>query len=180
MIIIKKTRVILKTMNRLFLALSVTLFDYQNLQDDFEHIIQGKWIPVQNLHLTLKFFAGQFEKEFLIERLSELNLQVEPSCLKGLELFEDGLVLYAKTQNPSILALHREVEKALMLSSAQEFTPHVTLMRIKKIHHRTLFEKRLRLYNEKLLGKVEPKIELIQSTLTPEGAKYTSIKVFSN
>jgi 2'-5' RNA ligase len=61
----------------------------------------------------------------------------------------------------------------------QEFIPHVTLMRIKKISNRTLLDERIREYKEKPVGLLHPKIELIQSNLTPQGAQYSVVKTLT-
>jgi len=167
-------------MNRLFLAIPVTIFDYQGLQDDFVSIIQGKWTIPQNLHLTLNFFGGTFEKEFLIKTFSTLKLKVEPSDLEGLSLLTHNKILYAQTQNDSLFNLHAQIREALMFPAEQEFIPHVTLMRIKKINHPTLFEQRLRTYDKKIIGTVHPRIQLIQSHITATGAQYTLLKEFSS
>ena len=164
-------------MNRFFLAQPVTLLDYKGIQNDFDHIIQGRWVPTQNLHLTLQFFGPTFEKEFLIDRLSKLHLRAEISEIKGLECFKDNQILYAKTLNPSLNILHAQVEEALDLPH-QEFIPHISLMRIKKIHHEDLLHKRIHLYDQKVIGTLHPTIQLIESKLTPEGAIYTLIKEF--
>jgi 2'-5' RNA ligase len=167
-------------MNRLFLAIPVTIFDYQSLQDDFKGLIQGKWIIPRNLHLTLNFFGNTFEKEFLLKALSTLELKAEPSELKGLNVLEHNQVLYAQTQNDSLFTLHNQIREALTLPSEQEFIPHVTLMRMKKINHPTLFEQKMRTYDDKVIGTVHPKIQLIQSHVTSTGAKYTLLKEFGS
>jgi len=165
-------------MNRIFLALPVILSDYKGIQNDFDDIVQGRWVPTQNLHLTLQFFGHTFEKEFLIERLSRLQLKADASELKGLQCFNDNKVLYAKTDNPSLQIVHRQVAEALDLPHDEAFIPHVTLMRIKKIHHEDLLHKRIHLYDQKVIGRLHPTLQLIQSLLTPEGAIYTLLKEF--
>jgi 2'-5' RNA ligase len=167
-------------MNRLFLAIPVTIFDYKSLQDDFEGLIKGKWTITQNLHLTLNFFGNTFEKEFLIKTLSTLKLKAEPSDLKGLTLLTQNKILYAQTQNNSLFTLHNQIREALTLPSEQEFIPHVTLMRMKKINHPTLFEQKMRTYDDKVIGTVHPKIQLIQSHVTSTGTQYTVLKEFSS
>ena len=87
----------------------VTLFDYKYLQDGFENIIQGRWVPEQNLHLTLQFFADRYEKDFLIELISALDLQPKTSELKGLSLLTRSNILYAQTQNDTSSILHAHI-----------------------------------------------------------------------
>lgn len=167
-------------MNRLFLAMPVTLFDYASLQNDFEGLIQGKWIIPENLHLTLNFFGDRFEEELLTEVISKLKLHIESSALEGLGLLEHNNILYVRTENDALFSLHNQIREALMLPSEQEFIPHVTLMRIKKINHPTLFKEKMSSYEEKVIGTLQPKIQLIQSRITPTGAQYTLLKEFDH
>ncbi len=165
-------------MSRLFLSLPATLFDYEELQDEFNDLILGKWIPPQNLHLTLNFLGTAFERESVIQALSGLTLKAEPSDLKGLSLLSHNQILYARTANPSLMTLHEQIQEALGLPYEQEFIPHVTLMRIKKISDQTLFEERLRRYDRMLIGVLHPKVQLIQSHITPTGAHYSLLEEF--
>ena len=158
----------------------VTLFDYPRLQDDFSEIIRGRWVTPQNLHLTLNFFGNTFEKEFLAKTLGALKFKAEASDLKGLSVLEHNKILYARTDNHSIFQLHAQIQDALMLPSEQEFIPHVTLMRIKKIYQNALFEKKVTAYDDKIIGTLHPKIQLIQSRITPTGAQYTVLNEFSS
>ena len=167
-------------MNRLFLAIPVTMFDYTSLQNDFEGLIQGKWIIPENLHLTLNFFGDRFEEEFLTELLSTLELKIEPSTLEGLGLLEHNNILYAQTPNDSLSSLHDYIREALMLPLEQEFIPHVTLMRMKKVKHPTLFKQTLSSYEGKAIGVLHPKIQLIKSRITTTGAQYTLVKEFGS
>lgn len=167
-------------MDRLFLAMPVTLFDYEALQSDFEDLIEGRWIPPQNLHLTLQFFAGMFEKEFLIEELSKLDLQAQSSELTGLGLLKNNKILYAGTENPSLTSLNEKIQNAFGLYDKHPFIPHITLMRIKKIHHYTLLEQKINAYEQKPLGRLHTEISLMQSLQTPEGVRYSCIKKFTS
>lgn len=165
-------------MDRFFLAMPVTLFDYERLKSDFEYSIHGRWIAQPNLHLTLQFFGQKYDKEFLLKTLSSLHLHVQESELKGLGLLKKNRILYAKTQNASLTPLYEKVQKAFGLSDEQAFIPHVTLMRIKKVPHDELLQKRLLQYEEKVLGKVHGEILLMQSHQKPEGVRYSVLKRF--
>lgn len=165
-------------MKRLFLAVPVTLFDYQGFQDDFNAIVQGRWVPQQNLHLTLKFFGDRYEKEYLTEIISALPLRLESSELKGLCVLPSSNILYAQTNNSTLSTLYAQLKEALMLYEEERFVPHVTLMRIKTVSDQIVFEKKLKSYEAKTIGVLQEKIQLIQSVLTPSGAEYTLIKEF--
>lgn len=165
-------------MNRLFLAQPVTLFDYEAIKDDFKDVVTGRWVPVENLHLTLYFFADRFDKEFLIEKLSALRLQSESFEIKGLEFFgENKEILSAQIQSSTLQALHTQIQEALQLP-VEEFIPHITLMRIKKVPHKDLLETRVHLYDDNTIGILQSNLQLIQSHLTPQGARYTLLKEF--
>ncbi len=165
-------------MKRLFLAQPVTLFDYEAIKNDFKDILTGRWVPTSNLHLTLYFFADKFDEEFLKESLSTLHLQSESFELKGLGYFgKNKEFLCAQIHSPTLQRLHTQIQEAFELP-VDEFIPHITLMRIKKALHPELLEKRLRLYDNKHIGTLHPKIQLIQSQLTPQGAQYTLLKEF--
>ena len=47
--------------NRLFLALPAILDDYEAIQSDFAEVLKGRWVPPENLHLTL-FIVKMFTR----------------------------------------------------------------------------------------------------------------------
>jgi len=163
-------------MNRFFLALPVTLYDYEELQNDFNELMTGRWVPSQNLHLTLQFFGDRFKKDFLIQELSRLHLQTKSSEIRGLELFHHKKILYAKTDNPSLKTLYQTLQESFPTPVQEEFIPHITLMRIKKIQDQALLEQKIKMYDEKTVGILHPKIQLIQSYLGSGAAKYECIQ----
>lgn len=163
-------------MNRFFLALPVTLCDYEELKNDFKYLIKGRWVPSQNLHLTLQFFGDRFKKDFLMQKLSRLHLQTKPSEIRGLELFHHKKILYAKTDNSSLKTLNEILQEAFSTSPQEEFIPHITLMRIKKIQNEALLEQKIKMYDKKTVGMLHPKIQLIQSHLGSGPAKYECIQ----
>jgi 2'-5' RNA ligase len=165
-------------MGNYFLAMPVTLYDYAGLRSNFEHLLEGRWMPEQNLHLTLQFFGRAYEKEFLLSVLSQLQLQAEGSHLKGLDLLKNRTILYAKTLNPSLAHVSKILQNAFGLYDAREFTPHVTLLRIKKVCDHELLNKKLIAYEEKSIGKLHGEIALMHSRTGPEGTCYSLIKQF--
>ena len=166
-------------MNRIFLSVPATLFDYQKIKDDFDGIVQGRWITLENLHLTLCFFGADYDKEFLIDKLSTLKLKTEPSELKGIGFFEHNKILYAKVQSPAIHSLHLQITKALNIIDTQEFIPHITLMRIKTINDISLLKNTIQTYKTETIGELDPTLQLLQSHLNPDGASYTLLHDFS-
>ncbi len=156
-----------------------TLFEYQSIHDEFSSTVQGKWVQEQNLHLTLQFFGNTFEKDYLVERLSSIEFHPEASAIKGLALLNQDRILYAQVENPSLEEIYTQIQETFGLYDEQEFIPHITLMRIKRILDKKLLDEKIKQYEERPVGILHPNIELIQSTLTPKGAQYTLLKRFT-
>ena len=165
-------------MNRLFLAVPAVLFDYEKLKRDFSDLISGRWTPDENLHVTLYHFGDRFKSAALVNKLIPLVLQIEPSEIIGLEFFSRNNILYARTDNASLEALYTRITKELALPTKNIFIPHITLMRIKKIRNRELLGQKLRLYDNRSIGSLIPVIDLMQSHLYSDGARYELIQRF--
>ncbi|MCJ7765744.1 MAG: hypothetical protein MUP09_07370, partial [Thiovulaceae bacterium] len=80
---------------RLFLALPAILDNYDAIKRDFAETVDGRWIPPENLHLTLSFFGVTDDPQALVERLSSMRLDVTPSTIRGLGCFVKKRILYA-------------------------------------------------------------------------------------
>ena len=163
---------------RLFLALPARIDDYKTIQDDFADIIGGRWVPSENLHLTLNFYGDQFEQDELLQRLSLMEVEITPSMISGLGYFEKRKILYAKIDNPALTALYKKLNTLFDLPGKNAFVPHVTLMRVKELVDKEKFHERLDIYKEREIGSLGSSLELIQSELYPDGAKYTLLKRF--
>ncbi len=165
-------------MNRLFLAVPAILDDYDALQKDFSEVISGRWVPSESLHMTLSFFGDRFEKEVLVEKLSDLKLEVMPSQMRGLGYFKKSRILYVVVENPALETVYKRVNTFFDIPVKKPFLPHVTLMRIKKIVDAKEFYHQLHVYRDRPLGSLGSKVELMQSELHPDGARYALIKRF--
>ena len=119
--------------NRLFLALPAILDDYDAIQNDFAEALEGRWVPPENLHLTLSFFGSVDDPEALAEKLSSLNMQLPPSVIGGAGCFVRKKILFATVENPSLEVLYEEVNTFFELPVRRPFVGHVTLMRFKRI-----------------------------------------------
>ncbi|WP_345978871.1 RNA 2',3'-cyclic phosphodiesterase [Sulfurimonas sp. HSL3-2] len=162
----------------LFLAMKAKLYDYDRLQEDFSGLINGRWIPSENLHVTVAFFGDKFTEEELIERLSLLLAPIAPFKLSGLDYFGSNKILYAKGESLELASLVSSLNDAFSLGEAKQFIPHVTLMRGKSLKDIAAFDKMLQAYKEKEVGTVETVFELMQSTRRHDGASYECIKRF--
>lgn len=163
---------------RLFLALPAIIDDYETIQKEFSGVISGRWTPPENLHLTLSFYGSQFDQDELVQNLSALKLDVTPSIISGLGYFKRNKILYANVENPALASLHKTLNTFFDLPVTREFVPHMTLMRIKKIVDVDTFYDQLEIYKERKIGSLGSSLELMQSELHSDGAKYTLVKRF--
>lgn len=163
---------------RLFLALPVIMDDYEAVQDDFSGLINGRWTPAENLHLTLSFYGDRFEQDELLERLSVLKVKIGPSIIRGLGYFEKRKIFYANIENSALASVHEMLNTLFDLPTKNVFVPHVTLMRVKTVVDKDLFYAKLDLYREQKIGTLGSSLELLQSELHPDGARYTLVKRF--
>lgn len=163
---------------RLFLALPATIDDYETIQNDFSGIINGRWTSPENLHLTLSFYGDKFEQGELLQRLSELNVKIEISNIRGFGYFEKRKILYANVENPALASVYEILNTFLDLPVKNVFVPHVTLMRVKTVVDKAAFYTQLNVYKKKKIGLLGSSLELIESELHSDGAKYSLIKRF--
>lgn len=166
-------------MSRLFLAVPARVTDFKALQKDFSDTIEGKWTKPENLHATLYFFGKMYEPDELVEKLSSIPMQIEPSSLIGAELFSHNRILSATSVNPSLDALYETLTKTLELPTKRAFVPHITLMRIKKILDYQALHRCIDTYRDQVIGTLSGPVELMQSHTYPEGAEYELIKRFT-
>lgn len=164
--------------NRLFLALPAILDDYEAIQSDFAEALVGRWVPPENLHLTLSFFGSVEGPEALEEKLSSLKMKLTPSVIGGMGCFVRKKILFATVENPSLEALYEEVNAFFDLPVRRPFVGHVTLMRFKRIVDEAKFDETLERYRDCKIGSLGAHPLLMQSTLFPGGAKYSVIRRF--
>jgi RNA 2',3'-cyclic 3'-phosphodiesterase len=119
-----------------------------------------KWTQVGNLHLTLKFLGetshGQVEK--VMEELDLLVRSFQPfTChLQGVGFFKSqGMprVLFMHVADPEGLQrvaseLNRRLAGAGFGSDAREFTPHLTIARMKYLKDKSTFYQMVEKYRD--------------------------------
>ena len=174
---------------RLFVGLFTPL-DFKEVKREVEELgVEGKWVEPENLHITLRFI-GEVEEEKLPQIAKMLR-----SRLKGagaIELSYKGLGAFKKNGVPRVLwvgveakglkEVKERVDRALMpfgLTPEADFKPHITLLRIKKVKRRgKLGGIIFKMKEFDFGGKVETKVCLIESKLTPEGPVYKVVEEF--
>jgi len=149
------------------------------------------WVKEENMHLTLKFL-GKTSLEHIPAIIDALNL-----CLKNRASFPmiiEGIGIFGSSYNARVVwagireniqlqklqaCILEELEKAGFAVDRQNFVPHFTLGRIKKIHHKDHFK---RVMESVEIGIVQEVIVdgfvLFESILTNEGPIYKTIKRF--
>lgn len=167
-------------MNRLFLALRARLYDYDKLQTEFSAFMEGSLVANENLHLTVCYFGDNYSVDKLLQTIPLVIKKLKPLPLVSLGFFKHNNILYAKVKSKELEELQDSICTSLLLQNREPFIPHVTLMRIKDIHNKKAFKQMLKKYKAKTLGIVDTKFELINSHLSPNAAKYESIKRFES
>jgi 2'-5' RNA ligase len=144
---------------RLFIATPVTLPFYQIIKQKLSPYIQGKWVEGYNLHLTHKFIGDDNPDNWKID----LNIPNEKIEIKDFGIFNNK-ILYMKAISPHIDFIAKQL-------NVKNFTPHITLCRIKQLDDK-LFEK---LKTLDFSYKIEFEVNLYSSILTKKGPIYKKI-----
>lgn len=180
---------------RTFIAIELneqTKQKIKELEDKIKDLIIGqiKMVEPENLHLTLKFL-GEIKEEKINSFAEEINKIVANFSPFELEIGNIGffpsvkmprvLWLGVTEKSGQLFQLKQDLEKNLKklgsLEEKREFSPHLTLARIKnKISLSQQFEnlKEYKIGKERVEG-----LSFIQSKLTRQGPVYTLLKKFN-
>ena len=167
-------------MNRLFLALKAQLHDYHKLQTGFRGVINGRWVAKENLHITVCYFGDNYSIDELLEKLPTVVEKVEPLSIKSLGYFEHNNILYAKVQSKKLETLQASISDSFLQENTKLFIPHITLIRNKDIHNKKAFKHILKNYKNETIGTTDTAMELINSHIHSDGARYECIKRFES
>ncbi|MCB1177467.1 MAG: RNA 2',3'-cyclic phosphodiesterase [Leptospiraceae bacterium] len=146
-----------------------------------------KWVEVENFHITLQFLGDLEDSSLpsLIESLSEIQFSPFTVYLEGISYFQESRSLpvwISVTPKDSVIHLKSEIDKSLRklnLPTSKNYTPHLTLGRIKKFHESRWFQY-LETFQDFRTNEFEVNsFELIKSTLTPSGSIYEVVEEFS-
>lgn len=160
---------------RLFLASFAIIESFEEIKSDFS-FLQAKWVEPASLHLTFRFLGEIKEPQEVIKKLENFTYEPIEATLYSLGTFgKVPKILYAKARGKHLFKLHTQLSFALGLEPQSNFTPHITLSRIKKCSDPSKLFQTMRNYKDKTLGALLPKIHLVCSDLTQEGAKYSII-----
>jgi len=150
-----------------------------------------KWIPAENLHITLKFLgeisAEPAEKINAI--LSDVSGRYCPFEVgfHGVGVFPDRRrprVIWIDLRYPKeLINMKKEVDHNLInlgfKSETTKFLPHLTIGRVRSFQGRDSLLSALEELRERDFGKIEVnKIALMKSDLKPSGAQYSVMTEF--
>ena len=171
---------------RLFIALDLseeTVSELERLQTELidENV---KCSLTKSFHLTLKFLGEVKENDVseILNRLDKVNFKEFSLKLDKLGVFEDNgeiKVLWVGIEKNEILnELYNQIKDALPeFRNDKEFSPHLTLARIKSADTKKLMEK----INQTKVQSIDSHISyfsIYKSILTQKGPVYEKIEEF--
>ncbi len=156
-----------------------------------EKFPEGRKLPADNLHLTLKFLGERPEDSLpeLASCLEEVSRKFAPFVLeaKGAGVFPEKRevrLFWVGADGKGIPgAIYRNLEDLLEnqgIKREGRFQEHITIVRFRRPPARGEIEKFVRQWEEKTFGKSPvTSLSLVESRLTPEGPVYTTLKNFT-
>jgi len=126
---------------RLFLGLDLPASARDRLATLQNGIPDVRWVPPENLHLTLRFIGDTEEPRVqdIIDTVGRIDVKSFEIILSGLDTFGHGKprALWVGVElNPTLVKLQDKIERAVQSAGlppeTRKFTPHVTLARFKR------------------------------------------------
>lgn len=149
-----------------------------------------KYVELENLHLTLKFF-GEIDSEglgLLEKTIDDVISDFEPFDvkIKGCGAFPNNShikVIWIGIEGDEIIRkLHDKLDKEfarLGLDKDKKFSTHLTIGRMKSAKNKAKVKSTIEEFSEVEIGNMKvTSISLKKSTLTPSGPIYEDLKVF--
>jgi RNA 2',3'-cyclic 3'-phosphodiesterase len=167
-----------------FIDNSMFQYTYEDLKEEFSIATQGKFVELANLHFTY-FFLGETDATVIPvikDKLKNCLISYDESLLiKGMGVFpriNNANVLFANvfSKEKLLIDIYKQISKvAIELgfpSEKREYTPHLTLQRIKQFKT-TELRKLLNKYKDYKFGFMDEfSVHLIESKLTSQGPIY--------
>lgn len=158
--------------------------DFKTLNTDI------KFVEVENLHFTLKFFGDVDENK--INQISEIvsntlegfdpfNLKIQ-GCGAFPNLNHIKVIWLGTEENTILNSLHDDLDDEFSKIGFKKdfrFSNHLTIGRMKSAKNKNQVKEKLNDYKTVEIGEMSiGRISLKKSTLTPDGPIYEDVKVF--
>lgn len=178
---------------RLFIALTLPddlKRDVARVQDGLKrNRMQVSWTRPEGMHLTLKFLGEVRETavDVIRESLSNAVAGFSPFSVElvGVDVFPHlhhprVIWIGAKDSGGSLARLQKAIERELagrgFPREKREWTPHLTLGRVRLVTDVESFKRAVEEKKEETFGSFDVReAEVIKSDLTPSGAVYTKV-----
>lgn len=149
-----------------------------------------KYVELENLHLTLKFF-GDIDTEGIDLLSSKIESVVSgfdkfPIKIKGCGAFPNTnrikVIWFGLDDDAVVKKLHDELDKEFVklgFDGDRKFSTHLTIGRMKSAKGKNEVKSKIEEFKDVEIGEMTvDRIVLKKSTLTPQGPIYDDIKIF--
>ena len=161
---------------------------YPIIKKEFGGLVKGRWVPFENFHITYKFLGNIdiYQIEYIRSSLKKyLNINLECDLeFKGFGAFpnlNNPKVFFLKLNDKTgiLEEIHSFVEEQLALigfkKDTKKFIPHITVKRPKYVDSKTFIQKIKQFENTVFGHQNSIELNIVESKLLPEGAKYFKI-----
>ncbi len=151
-----------------------------------------RWVDPDKFHITIKFFGHTSDDNISIVNSVIVDI-IKSKCSFNIELVKTGV--FGSSYNPRVIwfgihnnivlqeltmELHEKLDDAGIKKDRQNFVPHITIGRIKKIVDKKLFNLEINKYcNTFLQNTLVDKIFLFESIMLAKGTEYKVINEYS-
>ena len=182
-------------MKKVFLAIRIDNSDeIASYISEYQHnysFIDAKWTDVEYLHLTLKYFGPTSEKrikklEKQLEKLFSSHVKFSFSIVKlGVfgSKYAPKVLWWGIKEEELMKELFGKIEESLkeigIYSDRQNFVPHITLARIKKVNSKPSFQ--FLMNKHRNVGPMKVKVNeivLLESRSVEGGVEYIELAKF--
>lgn len=177
--------------HRIFIAINLPedikkkLAEYQTRWPE----LPAKWTKPKNIHITL-VFLGYLADEELVEickvtkevasRHTSFNINLTKVCYGPPKKMPPRMVWAIGEKSEEFSALKGDLDKSLATSENREFSPHITLARIRKWEWQRIEpEERPEVDEEIDLRFSVNSIEIMESVLKKGGPEYTILESYN-